>query len=451
MNDKISLQKENGQAMVIMAFALIVLLGMLALSIDGGRAFTERRKAQNAADASTIAAARELGSGASSVTAKRIAYETALANGYNLVESNIQIYDVAATGYDTSLTSSYVVSITVDSGIEASFAQFVYDDFLDVNAYSQMEVNLSHAPMGGFGVVSLGSGCGSSAPGVGVAGGGTSGGVRTYGSTMIINVSGANDCAFDPPNNGNGIFAFDDDGNPLPLYTVGDYTCTPVGSETCLNQMGTVETNYNGGVPFPDPLANLPAPTCLSNGTSSGSGADTIYTPGNWDSQDLKEGTYQPGIYCISDPLHNMKITSGNVYAQGALFYFIDTGMEFTGGGNLYLEAPNSSNCTGEYEGILDGMTTSASCNYQNLAIYMQRGNDSDIIVSGNGTNRIIGTIYGADATFIGSGGGSAADEGLVWGQILMSSVQGGGNGSLDVWYREDLIYILPPYISALN
>jgi Flp pilus assembly protein TadG len=51
---------EYGQILVIFVVALIVLLGFLALIIDGGNLFLQRRAAQNAADAGAMAGAAEL-------------------------------------------------------------------------------------------------------------------------------------------------------------------------------------------------------------------------------------------------------------------------------------------------------------------------------------------------------------------------------------------------------
>jgi hypothetical protein len=53
-------ENERGQAMIIMIFAVIGLLAFVALAIDGGNTLTERRRAQNAADASALAGARTL-------------------------------------------------------------------------------------------------------------------------------------------------------------------------------------------------------------------------------------------------------------------------------------------------------------------------------------------------------------------------------------------------------
>lgn len=55
--------QEKGQVVVIIALALVGLIGFLALVIDGGAAFAARRQMQNAADSSAIAGARELEAG----------------------------------------------------------------------------------------------------------------------------------------------------------------------------------------------------------------------------------------------------------------------------------------------------------------------------------------------------------------------------------------------------
>jgi hypothetical protein len=51
---------ERGQSLVIVALLLIVLIGMLALTLDGGYAYLQRRASQTAADAGALAGAHEL-------------------------------------------------------------------------------------------------------------------------------------------------------------------------------------------------------------------------------------------------------------------------------------------------------------------------------------------------------------------------------------------------------
>jgi hypothetical protein len=52
--------QERGQSLVLVVFMLVVLLVFAGLAIDGGMAFLERRRMQNAADAGALAGTREL-------------------------------------------------------------------------------------------------------------------------------------------------------------------------------------------------------------------------------------------------------------------------------------------------------------------------------------------------------------------------------------------------------
>src|SRR5512139_3730177 len=46
---------ERGQALVLLVISFIALLGFAALAIDGGMVYSDRRYAQNASDASSLA------------------------------------------------------------------------------------------------------------------------------------------------------------------------------------------------------------------------------------------------------------------------------------------------------------------------------------------------------------------------------------------------------------
>src|SRR5262245_62807240 len=47
---------QRGQAMVLMAVAMIALLAFVVLAIDGGRFYSQRRTSQNASDMAALAA-----------------------------------------------------------------------------------------------------------------------------------------------------------------------------------------------------------------------------------------------------------------------------------------------------------------------------------------------------------------------------------------------------------
>ena len=48
---------EKGQALILIVLAIFGLVGLTGLTIDGGNAYSDRRHAQNAADAAVLAAA----------------------------------------------------------------------------------------------------------------------------------------------------------------------------------------------------------------------------------------------------------------------------------------------------------------------------------------------------------------------------------------------------------
>jgi Flp pilus assembly protein TadG len=53
----LSKKTERGQALILITFALIGLIALTGLTVDGGMAYSDRRSAQNAADSAAFAAA----------------------------------------------------------------------------------------------------------------------------------------------------------------------------------------------------------------------------------------------------------------------------------------------------------------------------------------------------------------------------------------------------------
>ena len=57
-------QRQRGQVMILFALAMIVILGMMAIALDGSYGFVQNRRAQNATDFAAFAGAQ--------LTARRI-------------------------------------------------------------------------------------------------------------------------------------------------------------------------------------------------------------------------------------------------------------------------------------------------------------------------------------------------------------------------------------------
>ena len=105
-----SQESERGAVLVTVALALIVLMGITALALDGGLAYNERRSTQNSADHAALAAAWAKCQGSTDATAQQAGRDSAIANGYDGAATNIDVTITKVTG--TTGTYEAVVSST---------------------------------------------------------------------------------------------------------------------------------------------------------------------------------------------------------------------------------------------------------------------------------------------------------------------------------------------------
>jgi hypothetical protein len=75
-------ESERGQMLVIFALALVALIGMVGLIVDGGDTFLQRRDQQNVADAAAMAAGYASANGQDGTAVTDAARDVAAANGY---------------------------------------------------------------------------------------------------------------------------------------------------------------------------------------------------------------------------------------------------------------------------------------------------------------------------------------------------------------------------------
>lgn len=87
--------REDGQSLVVITLAMVALLAMTALTIDGAYAYAQHRRMQNAADLAAVAGARALGLGKSAGEITQEIGHYAQANGagafsYHFIDENGQ-------------------------------------------------------------------------------------------------------------------------------------------------------------------------------------------------------------------------------------------------------------------------------------------------------------------------------------------------------------------------
>ena len=103
--------RESGVALVVLALMLPVLAGMVALVVDVGQAYEDRREVQTAVDAAALAGAAYLPESPDAAVAAAIDY--ANRNGLTLDESDVQVYGTYVAS-DISLCHTPILQDTIE-------------------------------------------------------------------------------------------------------------------------------------------------------------------------------------------------------------------------------------------------------------------------------------------------------------------------------------------------
>jgi Flp pilus assembly protein TadG len=114
-------RRDGGQVLVIFALALVAIVAMTGLVLDGGSTFVQRRDMQNVADNAAMAAAYAYGVGNNTSDAQAAARATAAANGYTDGVNGVSVvlHANAAGGVGRELT------VTIDAPHANNFAGIV--------------------------------------------------------------------------------------------------------------------------------------------------------------------------------------------------------------------------------------------------------------------------------------------------------------------------------------
>jgi len=118
----------RGQSLVVIALFAVVLVAMAGVALDGGHAYMQRRRMQNAADAGALAGARALALGGTQTDAITMAEEYAVArNGAD----PSPVVDISA--------DMHQVGVTTTSTFNTSLAAVIGIDTMTVNARAVAE------------------------------------------------------------------------------------------------------------------------------------------------------------------------------------------------------------------------------------------------------------------------------------------------------------------------
>jgi Flp pilus assembly protein TadG len=362
----------RGSVASLVALSLPVLIGVSALGLDAGLLFVQRRQAQTAAEAVSMAAAYQLYL-SSSNTSGATAAATALATHYGLASPTISM--PPTSGMFANKSGYVQVSVTTSS--KRLFSAIWGAGTMSVTASATSRAG-GNPPLSTSSVIVLDP---SSAGSLTVAGG------SNLKSTAAVQVDSSSPTAVNV-NNGAQINA--------PVDIVGGKTVAP-GS--AIN--GTVTS---GAPSVSDPLAAIATPSVPS----------ATATPLS-DYKGFGSFTMQPGLYSGSVSLGNggtFTMQPGVYYIQGGNFT-IANGATLSGSGvTIYIDNTNvsgtSSPGTINFQG---GTTTTLSApvsgTYQGM-VYFQSRSSSTTPQFGNGaTIKLTGAFYAPAASLTFNGGTS--------------------------------------------
>ncbi len=435
MNKNLKRSSETGQAMVLMVLGIIGLLGFAALAIDGSMIYSDRRVAQNAADAASLA-----GGGRAAIYLENsgVVYKDwncSLSNVINAMKqarieaisragsNDFSIDEDVSDGHGV-VTECHVVDngsyvdkyIDVKTNItiqtQTAFAHFVYRGPL-INTVEAVTRIRPRGPVGfGNAIVSLNDSCGGSGGGILIDG---SEGVKVTGGGIF-----SNSC-------------LDLNGSSGSVFVASPHTITYQDDYDNSGGKSVSPEPRDGDVKMPDFSINPPDCSSLPNqGSHSGDG--TIH-PGRYDRIRLNNGelTMTEGLYCVNG---DFTVNGGVLTGENVTIYITPGGDGFSTAGNaeIILSAP-PSDCE---------VTMPSICGpaLPGMLIYLGPGNTHTVSLQGTSDSKYLGMVFAPDGKI--DVGGSSSEISTVNAQLVGNSVKVHGSVTVDINFQGELVFNRP-------
>jgi hypothetical protein len=442
-------KSEQGQAIVLIALAIIVLLGFTALAVDGSMVYSDRRMVQNAADASALAggatAARELenrgineenwtasppnceGQVAAAAAAGRAAARNrALDNDFNIPDSGItpglggveitcgqqNITAPLVGGGSTTLYTEKFMDIrtVITNRTETAFAQVLFPGGLENTVSAVTRIRPRQSLAYGYAILALNPNpCKGNVWGViynGLGGGTnqltvTNGGIFSNGCMVVngnprITVQNA------------GVWYFFTENNS----DLDDIVFDP-------SSYSAQQLVNNNAYRVPTSAYDITPPDC------SGHQVDSDFIVNYY----RNNNTPLPaGLYCVTD---NLRINAGDRVEGYGVTIVLNGELRINGNATVKLTAPSQNYVGPAIPGLL---------------FYAPPGNDSlPIIINGGSDHQYVGTILAPRRSITFNG--DAMTE-AFHSQIIGWNVTIGGSSSTNVVFNASEQVVRPTYLN---
>ncbi len=421
---RVKRRDESGQSLIMFALALVILLGMAAMTIDVGLAYVARRDMQNAADAAALAAADVILEGQSSVLAANAARDIALQNGYDNAAADVTVTINIPPDSGPHSGDSDFVEVIIAQPIDTVLARAVSNTTsFDISARAVAGIDRTPKP---YTIITLNeTACQS----------------MQFNGQVTLTITNAgtvtnSECSVD---------AFSTNGT-INVATIANDV---VGGWNMTGQSGDVSLPPSRAGHFDDPLIEVPVPTPTSGpvrtcptfhgqpGTVTlqpGVYNCTIDPPGQWglefDPGDYfitggivinggGDVTFGAGLYFLQGA--GLIITGNGVVTGDGVTFYIDEGqVTLTGNGDTQLTAPTS----GTYEGIV---------------IFQNRTLTTTVNMSGDAIADGWGAVYaaGAEIHLVGNAGSTLH-------QFISDTFVMDGNSNITIDFFDGFLVAVP-------
>jgi len=431
---------ESGQAIILIAVAVVGLLGMTALAVDGSMVYSDRNSLQGTADNTVMSAA--------AAGAIELDNQGVFTMGYSCDDEEVIAAMVAAR--DAAIARAATNGVTLDAdisdgnGVQVSCSVVKVEGYYD--RYFDVAVKITDYTETAFTKVLFPEGIANQ-----VEAASRIRPRRTLANGNAIASLGNDHCNGGITMNGT-VDVF--------VYDGGIY------SNYCLQVKGTVDVNLivdYGGIsyvafytnvgnttvnPPPQqveesiPVVDIPTPDCASltsYGAYSTTSGGTI-NPGRYSSIKQSGGgtlTMNPGLYCVSGAFTvsgspTLKVAGDKDDSSGVTIYMSGGALSLSGTATILLRAP-SVNQPPALKGML---------------LFAPLSNTNTMTITGNVNSFIRGTIYVPGASLVVQGNGNA--EGW-YSELIGENVQLGGTANLVIHATSDYNYSRPPMVELLK
>jgi type II secretory pathway pseudopilin PulG len=407
---KLNRKYERGQALILIALAIVGMIGLVALAIDGGNVFSNRRSAQNAADAAALAGALarvknpDLPPADLSALAKAAALARATSNNFTTDASNTVTVNNPPGAGCSGTSGPYAgnaeyIQVIIRTTVSTFFAPVVGITQLHncVEAIARAKPGEDKALCHGALICALDDGITEK----------TDDGKNALSASGTSEVTLIGAGAFSNSNHSTAALYVQKNKNlqiqpPYGVMAVGVFNIIP-SPYFYIPTGDIIPQIHKAQLPYPLPSYMLPPPyTCdydISNGY--------VDLPHN-NVTDL-----DPGVYCLTGNFNEDSYTIKPGGIGGVTIVMLNKGFIWSGNKPTRLYAPTS----GPTKGLL---------------IYLPYGNSSTVKFAGTGDLNIVGTILapeiGSKVIYIG-----AYDTGVFRSQLVGWKFEFGGGALGDV------------------